>query len=125
MLGAMPTLRASLLTVAAVLAGGCTLGTGRAEREAAWARVLVDEIPPGTTRAAATSVLEARGLVVQYRPYAELGERPDECPAARLYAVDRGRVRGLAARFDVRLILCLDDEERVSRRYVDRFNSVI
>lgn len=124
-LGAMPKPRASLLTLVAILVGGCALGDKRADREAAWARVLADEIPPGTTRAAATSMLEARGLVVQYRPYAELGERPDECPAARLYAVDRGRVRGLAARFDVRLILCLDDEERVSRRYVDRFNTVI
>lgn len=125
MLETMPKPRASLLALVAVLAGGCALGERRAEREAYWAQVLADEIPPGTPRAEATRMLEARGLIVQYRPYAELGERPDECPAARLYASERGRVRGLGARFDVRLILCLDDSAQVTRRYVDRFNTVI
>jgi len=113
-----------MLPLALLVAACAPLGQ-RAEREEYWGRVLAAEVPPGTSRQDARRVLEARGLVVQYRPYANLGERPDECPAARLYAFEYGRVQGLAPRFDVRLILCLDDADRVSRRYVDRFNSVI
>lgn len=113
-----------LLTVALLTAACAPLGQ-RAEREEYWARFLAAEVPAGTSREDARRMLEARGLVVQYRPYANLGERPDECAAARLYAFDYGRVQGLAPRFDVRLILCLDNEDRVSRRYVDRFNSII
>lgn len=116
---------AFLFALAAALAiGGCA-GPSRATREAYWQDLLAREIPRGTPRAAAAQVLEAHGLVVQYRPYAELGERPDECPAQRLYAQHYGALRGLAPRFDVRLILCLDAEQRVLRSHVDRFNSVI
>jgi len=114
-----------LLLVAALLGAGCVPLGQRAEREEYWARFLAAEVPPGTSREDAQRMLEARGLVVRFRPYAELGERPDECPAARLYASDYGRVHGLAPRFDVRLILCLDNDDRVARRYVDRFNSVM
>jgi len=121
----MRTVVAPLLLTLTLLVAACAPLGQRAEREEYWARVLAAEVPPGTSREEARRVLETRGLVVQYRPYANLGERPDECPAARLYAFEYGRVQGLAPRFDVRLILCLDDEERVSRRYVDRFNSII
>jgi hypothetical protein len=117
--------RRSILLMLVPLIAACAPLGQRAEREEAWARFLATEVPTGTTREDARQMLESRGLVVQYRPYANLGERPDECPAARLYAFDRGRVQGLASRFDVRLILCLDNEDRVSRRYVDRFNSII
>jgi hypothetical protein len=113
-----------LLTVSLLIAACAPLGQ-RAEREEYWARFLVAEVPPGMAREDARRMLEDRGLVVQYRPYANLGERPDECPAARLYAFDYGRLQGLSPRFDVRLILCLDNEDRVSLRYVDRFNSII
>lgn len=114
-----------ILLTLALLVAACTPLGQRAEREEYWGRILAAEVPAGTSREDARRMLEARGLVVQYRPYANLGERPDECPAARLYAFDYGRVQGLAPRFDVRLILCLDNEDRVSRRYVDRFNSII
>ncbi len=110
---------------ALLLLAGCAAGPDRAAREAFWADVLELDVPPGTSREAAAEVLTARGMVVRYRPYAELGERPDECPASRLYAQHYGALNGLTPRFDVRLILCLDNEGRVFRSMVDRFNSVI
>ncbi len=108
-----------------LLFAGCASSPDRVAREEAWQDVLSRDVPPGTPRDAATEALLARGMVVRYRPYAELGERPDECPASRLYAQHYGAVNGLAPRFDVRLILCLDNEGRVFRSFVDRFNSVI
>jgi hypothetical protein len=108
-----------------LLLAGCATGPDRLAREDRWQEVLAQDVPPGTSRDAATEVLMARGMVVRYRPYAELGERPDECPASRLYAQHYGELNGLAPRFDVRLILCLDNEGRVFRSVVDRYNSVI
>ena len=108
-----------------LLLAGCAATPDRAAREAHWQDVLAQEVPPGTARHVATEMLIARGMVVRYRPYAELGERPDECPASRLYAQHYGALNGLAPRFDVRLILCLDHDGRVFRSVVDRYNSVI
>lgn len=97
---------------------------GRAARELAWMQVLADEMPVGLSREAATQILAARGLDVLYMPYAHLGERPDECPAGRLYGQEYGAMRGLGARFDVRVIVCLDADERVLSRQVDLLNQV-
>lgn len=113
------------LLLALLLLAACTGPGSRVAREAYWEGVLYEVAPAGTARADATRALSDRGLVVLYRPYAELGERPDECPSHRLYAQHYGAQYGLAPRFDVRLILCLDHESRVSRSYVDRFNTVI
>jgi hypothetical protein len=98
--------------------------TGRAARELAWMQVLADEMPVGLPREAAAQILTARGLDVTYMPYASLGERPDECPAGRLYGQEFGALRGLGARFDVRVIVCLDAAERVLSRQVDLLNQV-
>lgn len=113
------------LLAATVLLSACAGPSSRVAREAYWEKVLMREVPAGTPRALAEQRLGAHGLVVRYRPYAELGERPDECPAHRLYAQHYGALAGLAPRFDVRLILCLGVDGRVVRSYVDRFNSVI
>lgn len=113
------------LGVAAMLTTACGTTMDRASREWHWMHVLADEVPVGTPRATAEQILTARGLQVLYMPYAHLGERPDECPAGRLYAAEYGKVRGLGARPDVRLILCLDGEQRVSRTEVDLLNALI
>jgi len=122
-----PSRARSLALLAAVLAvTACSSARpDRATRELAWMQILSDEVPIGLPRAAAEQVLTAHGLQVTYAPYAHLGERPDECPGARLYAQEYGGVRGLGARFDVRVIVCLDTQERVASRQVDLLNKII
>ena len=116
--------RWSLLACLPLLAA-CTAPPSRATREAHWQAVLAAALPAGTSRANATRILTAHGLVVLYRPYAELGQRPDQCAAHRLYAGHYGALHGLASRFDLRLVVCLDDDGRVARSYVDRLTTVI
>jgi len=110
--------------IAALVAACSTPRMDRAARERRWDEVLAREIPAGTPRTTATDILGGYGLHVLYTASAHLGERPDECPAARLYATEYGAVHGLGSRFDVRLILCLDAEERVSHAQVDRLNAL-
>ncbi|MGD9601581.1 MAG: hypothetical protein AB7V59_07200 [Gammaproteobacteria bacterium] len=115
----------AILAAALTITACSSARPDRATRELAWMQILSDEVPIGLPRAAAEQVLAAHGMQVLYAPYAHLGERPDECPGARLYAQEYGAVRGLGARFDVRVIVCLDAQERVASRQVDLLNKII
>lgn len=110
-----------------LVAGGCASDAAIDARLAHWRDFLARETPVGTSADEAFAALRRADLAPQRGTYVRVmndGRRESNCrdPKAAISGRENAGVKGLDARYDIEVTVCLDTNDRVEKHYVSAWH---